>query len=120
MSPAALPGRDGAPAVARAPRARERRNGILRVLIVTAFFVMMLGANLFIGSVVLVGGLKEENGLGKYRVGRVTFPLLDGTFCRHILFDNVTAQALDDNVSACADDIAPPRPGRRTRFNWGK
>jgi hypothetical protein len=113
---------DGAPATRRGRdprRPRDNRNGLLRVLIVTAFFIIVLGANLFIGGVVLVGGL-HDNGIGKYRIGRVTFPLLDGTFCRHILFDNVTAQALEDKVSECGDEIVPPRPGRRTRFNWGE
>jgi hypothetical protein len=103
----------------RGPRTRDRRIGVVRVLIVTAFFVVVLSANLFIGGVVLVGGLNENGGLGAYRVGRMTFPLFDGTFCRHILFDNETLQTEDDKVSACVD-ITPPRPGRRTRFNWGK
>jgi hypothetical protein len=112
---------DGPPATrpGRPPRSRETRNGFWRVLIVTVFFVVVLGANLFIGGVVLVGGLHEA-GIGKYRIGRVTFPLLDGTFCRHILFDNVTAQALEDKVSECSDEIRLTRPGRRTRFNWKK
>lgn len=103
----------------RGPSTRDRRIAIVRILIVTAFFAVVLSANLFVGGVVLVGGLNEESGLGKYRVGHMTFPLLDGTFCRHVLFDNETLQTEEDKVSACVD-ITPPRPGHRSRFNWAK
>jgi hypothetical protein len=75
-------------------RAREARVKYWRVLLVTTFFVVVLGGNLFVGAVLVSKALQTATteSPASFRIGRITFPLLDGVFCRHILIDNETAQ----------------------------
>ena len=103
-------------------RAREARTKIWRVSVVAFFFVVVLGANLFVGAALMLKVLHTEAGetAGSMRFGRITFPMLDGVFCRHVLFDNTTAEAKEDKVSRCDDDRIRERPGHTTSFNWGK
>jgi hypothetical protein len=74
-------------------RAREARTKIWRVSIVAAFFAVVLGSNLFVGVVMMVKAFRHEEATTAVPMARVTYPLLDGVFCRHILFDNNTVQA---------------------------
>jgi len=102
-------------------RARETRTKIWRVSVVTIFFVVVLGANLFVGAVLMVKALRTQadETAAATRIGRVTYPMLDGVFCRHVLFDNKTVQTKEDKVSRCDEDRAV-RPARHTTtFNWG-
>jgi hypothetical protein len=103
-------------------RAREARTKLWRVSVVTTFFVVVLGANLLVGATLMLKALRAQAGetSASTRFGRVTFPMLDGVFCRHVLFDNTTAEATEDKVSRCDDDRARERPHRTTSFNWGK
>jgi hypothetical protein len=102
--------------------AREARTKIWRVSVVAIFFAVVLGANLFVGATLMLKALRVQAGetAASTRIGRVSFPMLDGVFCRHVLFDNTTAEATEDRVSRCDDDRARERPGRTTSFNWGK
>jgi len=104
----------------RSPRrSHETRTNFWRVCIVTFFFIVVLSANLFIGGVVLVGGLHTaQTGVGYARIGHITFPIRDGTVCRNIAFDNKTAKTLEDKVSPCIDQRLFETPGRKTRFRW--
>ena len=49
-------------------------------------------------------------------------PLLDGVFCRSIVFDNNTGQSVTDKVERC--DGGPKQPTvtytEPPRFTWGK
>jgi hypothetical protein len=101
-------------------RAREARTKFWRVIVVSAFFTVVLGANAFIGVAVLVkaAGTNEAQTAAALRIGRVTFPMLDGVFCRHVLFDNNTAQTKEDKVSRCDDRDSRSRR-RTSTFNWG-
>jgi hypothetical protein len=101
--------------------ARETRTKIWRVSLVTIFFVVVLGGNLFVGAVLMLKAFRAQAGetAASTAFGRVTYPMLDGVFCRHVLFDNATAQAKEDKVSRCDEDRARERLGRSTTFNWG-
>ena len=103
-------------------RARETRTKIWRASAVTLFFVVVLGGNLFVGAVLMLKAVRTQAGetATPVRFGRLTYPMLAGVFCRHIVFDNATAQAKEDKVSRCDEDRARARPDRTTSFNWGK
>ena len=103
-------------------RARETRTKIWRVSVVTVFFAVVLGANLLVGAALMLKALHTQAGetAASTRFGRVTFPMLDGVFCRHVKFDNTTAEATEDKVSRCEDERVRERPGHTTSFNWGK
>jgi hypothetical protein len=100
--------------------AREARTKFWRVIIVSAFFAVVLGANLLIGGVLMVKAFHKEGSqtAEALRIGRVTYPMLDGVFCRHVLFDNTTVQMKEDKVSRC-DDRASRSRHSRTTFSWG-
>lgn len=106
----------------------EKRVRFWRVVLIVAFFVVALCSNLFIGAAMIHGDVsdllpfsfgKNEEPIHRAKIRR---PLLDGTFCRNIVFDNATAQALVDNVERC--DGAPRQPGYlygvgQPQFRWG-
>jgi hypothetical protein len=56
---------------------------------------------------------------------QIKLPLLDGTFCRNIVFDNTTSHSIEDKVERCdgapnaASPPSPPSGNRRTQFSWG-
>jgi hypothetical protein len=101
-------------------RAREARIKYWRVSIVSAFFVLLLGGSLFVGAVLIVKALRTATAetAASTRIGRMTFPLFDGVFCRHVLIDNKTAQTKEEKISRCdGRDAASSRGG--STFSWG-
>lgn len=99
--------------------AREARTKFWRVGIVSAFFVVVLGGNLLVGAALMVKAMhaKAEESANSVRIGRVTYPMLDGVFCRNVLFDNKTVQTTQDKISRCDDRRTARRDN--TTFNWG-
>jgi len=76
-------------------RSHETRAQFWHVTIVTAFFVVVFGASLFLGTVMVIGtiGGDSPNELtANGRAGRVARTLRDGTLCHYMIFDNKTAQ----------------------------
>ncbi len=102
-------------------RVREARIKFWRVLIVSTFFVVVLGGNLFVGAVLMFKVLHTSTAdtAASMRIGRMTVPLLDGVFCRHVLIDNETSQTREEKISRCDDKDPPSRPGS-TQFRWGR
>ena len=101
-------------------RSREARTRFWRASIVSTFFIAVLIANLFVGAVVVVGAFRKEPDTASIAIGRATIPTLDGVFCRHVLFDNRTAETKEDKISRC-DDRDDVRSRRRAGsiFSWG-
>ncbi|MFN3658655.1 MAG: hypothetical protein ACK4UO_15505 [Pseudolabrys sp.] len=103
-------------------RRQEARTKAWRAAIVVAFFALLIGANLYVGAVMLVGTLQSRSDDAQTalaaRTGRVSRSLLDGTFCRSVSYDNELAHITADKIVPC-DDISPRRRGRNS-FNWGK
>jgi hypothetical protein len=101
-------------------RTREARIKYWRVLIVSTFFAVVLSGNLFVGAVLVFKALHSATAEtpASLRIGRITFPLLDGVFCRHVLIDNETAQTKEGKVSRCDGQDPIPSDGR-TGFRWG-
>jgi hypothetical protein len=102
-------------------RVREARVKYWRVLLVTTFFVVVLGGDRFVGAVLVFKALQTATTEtpASFRIGRITFPLLDGVFCRHILIDNETTQTREEKISRC-DSQDPVSSRGSTGFNGGK
>jgi NAD/NADP transhydrogenase beta subunit len=106
-------------------KSREARVKYWRVFIVTAFFAVLVGANLFVGAVVIFGKMQtraraEEAATAARATGKISRPLFDGVFCRTMVFDNNSAETVEDKVERCDQPgLAPGRP-RQTQFIWGK
>ena len=106
-------------------RSQETRAQFWHVTIVTAFFVVVFGASLFLGTVMVVGtfGGEPSNELtADGRAGRVARTLRDGTLCHYMIFDNKTAQTVEDRIGRCDEDKPKPKPKqeRPATFTWGK
>ncbi len=102
---------------------REARIRFWRVFVVSSFFVVVLGANLIIGAVVMIGNMRTKTSSDKTEAlgqfARIKRPLLDSTFCRNILIDNNTMQTVEDKVERCDKVANQPRGRTKSQFNWG-
>ena len=106
-----------------ARRQREARVRFWRVFAVSTFFVVALGANLYIGAVVMMENYGNPFVLDKAPLGQtaqIKRPLLDGTFCRNIVFDNATSHAIEEKIERCDKKVVSQQRGKtRTQFSWG-
>ena len=50
--------------------------------------------------------------------GAVVYAMPDAIFCRHVSFDNVTAEISEGGITRCADDLAGKRPRISHGFAW--
>jgi hypothetical protein len=105
-------------------QAHEARVRFWRVVIVTSFFAILVGGSLLAGAVAVLGSMKTQARLdsaAKHATAKMSRPMLDGVFCRSLVFDNNSGQTIEDKVERCDKDsvvAAPTRPGQTT-FVWG-
>ena len=114
--------RRGRPAV----RAR-RRDGTtsLRAIIASSAFLVMFATTTLIGGHAAIDPLLRS--MAKARearnTGDIVYPMPDGQFCRHLSFDNTTAELAESAVGPCPDKVI--RNALRDRFqsarsfSWG-
>lgn len=92
--------------------------------IVTSFFVTVLGTSLFLGTVMVIStfhGVDSSNELtANGRAGRIARTLRDGTLCHYMIFDNKTAQTVEDRIGRCDENKPKPKKKRPATFAWGK
>ncbi|HYC18019.1 MAG TPA: hypothetical protein VEC94_12500 [Pseudolabrys sp.] len=104
-------------------RSQETRTNFWQAIIASSFVVAVVGASLFLGIVMVIGtfGESSSNQLTvDGRTGRVARALRDGTLCHYIVFDNKTAQAVEDRIGRC-DEVKPKTKAERpATFSWGK
>ena len=104
-------------------RANETRAQFWHVTIVTSFFLLVFGASLFLGTVMVLGtfGSDPSNELtANGRTGRVARTLRDGTLCHYMIFDNKTAQTVEDRIGRCDENRPKPKQEKPATFSWGK
>ena len=106
-------------------RTNVTRAQFWHVTIVAAFFLLVFGASLFLGTVMVIGtfGGDPSNELtANGRAGRVARTLRDGTLCHYMIFDNKTAQTVEDRIGRCDENKPKPKPKqeRPATFTWGK
>jgi hypothetical protein len=105
-------------------RSSDARAQFWRVTIVTSFFAVVFGASLFLGTVMVVGTFRDgdlsSELMADGRTGRVARTLRDGTLCHYMVFDNKTAQTVEDRIGRCDEKKPKPKPESPARFTWGK
>jgi hypothetical protein len=105
-------------------RSNEARAQFWQVTIVTSFFAVVLGASLFLGTVMVLGTFHNGDPLSDLtangRAGRVARTLSDGTLCHYMLFDNKTAQTVEDRIGRCDENKPKPKQEKPATFTWGK
>lgn len=103
----------------------EKRVRFWRVFVVAVFFAIALSGNLFIGAAVLQRNFDRLFTWGSDAhftpTGMMKRPLLDGVFCRSIVFDNETGQSVTDKVERCDGGPRTPNYERAAppQFKWG-
>jgi hypothetical protein len=90
------------------------------VVIVFSLFLVLIAAALLVGGHVAIDPLlqsaiaaRESKGMGD-----VIYTMPDGTFCRHMSFDNVTGEAIEGAIERCADDLSRERGRSIKGFAW--
>lgn len=105
-------------------RSQETRARFWHVVIVSSFFFVVLGAGLFLGAVMVLGALRSDGASSELtaegRTGRIARSLHDGKLCHYIVFDNKTAQAVEDRIGRCDEGKPKPKKDTPATFNWGR
>jgi hypothetical protein len=106
----------------RRSRARlyDRRLKSGRVIIVSAMFFALIAAALLVGGHAAIDPLVQSAMAARQTkgTGDVVYAMPDGIFCRHMSFDNVTAEVTEGPIERCADDIARNRSRGNRGFAW--
>ena len=97
-------------------RSRQARVDFWRAAIVSSFFIVVTGASLFLGVVMVIGTIRGNGSANALtadrRTGRIARMLRDGALCHYIVFDNKTAQAVEDRIASCEE--VKPSPNRKS------
>lgn len=111
----------------RPKRARRGAQGskTTHAAVVFSLFLVLLAAALLIGGHAVIDPMLQTaaDERGAKRVGEIVYAMPDGTFCRHLLFDNTTGELIERSVQQCAHDHLQDRVPDRVRaaigFAWG-
>jgi hypothetical protein len=105
-------------------RTNVTRAQFWHVTIVAAFFLLVFGASLFLGTVMVIGKFHRVDSSNELtangRTARVARTLRDGTLCHYMIFDNKTAQTLEDRIGRCDENKPKPKQEKPAAFSWGK
>lgn len=93
----------------------------LRAVIASSFFLVLLSGTMLIGGHAAIDPLLQLaiSARDGRAIGDVVMRMPDGKFCRHLSFDNDTAEMIEGDIERCPDGIASEhfRPVRS--FAWG-
>src|SRR5262245_66288601 len=105
-------------------RSQETRARFWHAVVASSFFLTVVGAGVYLGTVMVISVLCTNTGLTELtadgRTGRIARSLQDGKLCRYILFDNKTAQAVEDRIARCDDGTSKPKRQTPATFSWGR
>jgi hypothetical protein len=106
----------------RRSRARmdEERAKSGRVVVVSSLFLVLFTAALLIGGHAAIDPILQSavDARETKGTGDVVVTMPDGIFCRHMSFDNVTAEIVEGGIERCTKDIAGTRPRTARGFGW--
>lgn len=103
-------------------RREERQAKTKRAVVVCSLFLVLLVMGLLVGGRTLIDPMLEKAAADRQanrRVGDVVFAMPDGRFCRHLSFDNTTAEVVEGGVQQCVVDRTTGSVNRTTSFKWG-
>lgn len=101
----------------------EQQTKAARVAVILSLFLALVAATLLVGGRVVIDPMLRAAAEAReaHRVGDVVFTMPDGAFCRHLSFDNKTAEIVESTSQRCPE----ARPGGRgpdsstKGFAWG-
>jgi len=115
----------GAPGAAAGDYSRlrrdEKRANSVGLAITTSFLFALLAAAILVGGHAAIGPLLRRAVATRQAkgIGDVVYTLPDGVFCRHMSFNNATAEVTEGAIEPCPDPIGPDRRANASRFEWG-
>ena len=91
----------------KAAAAHRNESTSARAIIVSSIFLMLFAGALLFGGHAAINPLLELVTAGdtSKQVGDVLLPTHDGKFCRHISFDNASADIVEGDVEPCPENI---------------
>lgn len=102
-------------------RSDEQRAKSKRVAIVVSLFLVLVAATLLVGGRAMINPLlqsavaaREAKGMGD-----ILYSMPDGTFCRHLSFDNGTAELIEGAIEQCPGDLIKKHERGSMGFAWG-
>jgi hypothetical protein len=102
-------------------RRDENRAASVGLAITWSLLFVLLAAAIVAGGHAAVGSLlrhavaiRDAKG-----VGDVVYTMPDGVYCRHMSFDNATAEIREGAIERCPDRVGGGRPASASRFEWG-
>ncbi len=104
-------------------RARREDATSMRAVIVSTLFLVLFTTALLFGGHAAVDPLLRLVTAAHHSeaVGDIVLPMPDGKFCRHMSFDNTTAEMNGGAVEPCPDDIVRGQFRHTGRgFTWGE
>jgi hypothetical protein len=111
------------PVAREASRARlhEERAKSASVAVVSSLFLLLVAAALLVGGHVTIGPLLQSAIAAREAkgIGEIVYTMPDGVFCRHVSFDNVTAEVAESAIAHCPDTITARRTLAPHKFVWG-
>lgn len=114
-------------AAARAPRASRLRidaddASSTRAVIVSSLFLVVLASALLLGGHAAIDPLLRSAMAAReaHGVGDVVYTMPDGVYCRHLSFDNATAEVAESAIERCSNDIVGDRVHSSRGFAWGR
>ena len=95
----------------------------MRAVIVSTLFLVLFTTGLLFGGHAAVDPLLRlvTEAQHSEAVGDIVLPMPDGKFCRHMTFDNTTAEMNGGDVEPCPGDIVRGQFRHAGHgFTWGK
>ena len=101
-------------------RRNEQRAKSTRLAVVCSLFLVLVAAALLVGGHAVIDPLLQSAAAAREsrRVGDIVYSMPDRTFCRHLSFDNATAELSEGVVEECPRDLATKRARPPTGFAW--
>jgi hypothetical protein len=92
-----------------------------RAVIVSSVFLVVLASALLVGGHAAIDPLLQSALAARdaQGVGDVVYTMPDGVYCRHLSFDNTTAEVAESAIERCPNDIRP-RVRSSRNFAWGR
>ncbi|HTV36733.1 MAG TPA: hypothetical protein VMF12_09900 [Xanthobacteraceae bacterium] len=104
----------------RARRDEKRANSVGVAITTSLLFVLLMAAILVGGHAAIAPLLGRAVAVRDSKgVGDVVYTMPDGVFCRHMSFNNTTAEVTESGVEPCPDRIGAGSRPSSTRFEWG-
>lgn len=94
-----------------------------RAVIVSSLFLVLLTIALMVGGHAAIDPLlsiaKPAHTNANGAVGEVVVPMPDGQYCRHMSYDNGTAELVEGTIERCPHSLAGGASDGRGGFSWG-